>query len=172
MAATDFITALARLLRDGALRDAFAADRRAVARQLELQGADQAAFLRLDPADLEHQAKVLLRKRLDLVREIIPETCRRLGPDEWPAFHAYARQAWPPDAAADAQAFCEQLRAAKDSRLSVVEWNRMKFASSTRRIALHRVAAPDAVDGSKRSFQILLRTGRRRWREFQLRLAF
>ena len=67
MAAIDFITALGRVLQDGALRDAFALDPLALARRLDLRERDQPLFLQLDPADLEFQARVLVRKRFVLV---------------------------------------------------------------------------------------------------------
>ncbi len=49
----DFVTALGRLLQSGALRDAFAADAAAVARQIGVRESERAAVERLVPAELE-----------------------------------------------------------------------------------------------------------------------
>ena len=82
----DFVTALGRVLHDGSLRDAFVADPVAFVRGLGLAEADRDRFLRLVPADLEFQARVLLRKRFVLVRDILPRTCENLGDEAWPEF--------------------------------------------------------------------------------------
>ena len=70
----DFITALGRWLRDGRLRDAFAVNPQTVAEQIKLTANDWPGFLQLRAADLEFQARILLRKRFDLVQQLLPET--------------------------------------------------------------------------------------------------
>src|SRR5258708_6828653 len=92
--ATDFFTAFCRLLRDGKLRDVFAVNPQAAAEQVKLRLADCPAWLQLVPEDVEFQAIVLLRKRLDLVKYFVPETSRQLGEKLWPAFYTYARVSW------------------------------------------------------------------------------
>src|SRR5947209_20154994 len=77
--APDFITTLGRLLRDGNLRDAFAANAAATADFLGLSDAERSAFLSLKPDDLEFQARVLLRKRFEAVQRLLPLTCASLG---------------------------------------------------------------------------------------------
>lgn len=167
MAAVDFITALGRLLRDGAMRDAFAANPHALTAQLNLRESDCSALARLIPADLEFQARVLLRKRLDIVHRILPETCRLLDVEVWPVFHAYARSSWPANgqsAAHDAYGFCRHLQQHQPNALCVAELNRLHFALSRRRLALHLITR----NKSKPALQILLRLGRWRWREMTL----
>ena len=113
MTEIDFITAFGRLLRDGKLRDLFAASPQAAAVQVRLQRTDWPAWQQLVPADVEFQATVLLRKRLDLVKFFAPETCRRMGGQLWSAFHDFARAGWPAEGSAkisDAFLFCRHLR--------------------------------------------------------------
>lgn len=164
----DFISALGQLLSDGALRDALAADPGAVAARLNLRESDRAALAQLVPADLEFQADVLIRKRLSLVRRIIPETCRSLGAKTWPLFHAYARVhglARESSAARDAHAFCRDLHHHRHAGLCEAEWNRLQFAFSQSRFALHFIRRRPARWQSPRALQFFLRLGRRRWRE-------
>ena len=175
MPAIDFITALGALLRDGALRDVLAADPRAAAARLNLRESDRAALAQLVPADLEFQADVLLRKRFNLVRRIIPETCRLLGAEMWPAFHAYARVNWPPReraAAHDAHDFCRHLQRHHPDCVCEAEWNRLRFVHAESRFALHWIRRQPTRHQSKHAVQLLLRLGQRRWREiiFYLRL--
>ncbi|MEO6036632.1 MAG: hypothetical protein ABIQ35_15385 [Verrucomicrobiota bacterium] len=170
MSAIDFITAFGQLLRDGSLRDAFAANPQMVAAQMNLRNDDLPALLQLIPEDLEFQARVLLSKRLDVVRRIVPETCRRLAATEWPAFHAYARSHWPNEADAigrDAHNFCRHLKQANLQSICQAEWNRLEFAFSERRFAIHHVERRITDNKSKTSFQIFLRTRRPRWHEIR-----
>lgn len=164
MPAIDFITAFGRLLRDGVMRDALAVNPRALAAQLNLCESDCAALAQLIPADLEFQACVLIRKRLDIVRRIIPETCRLLGAETWPVFHAYARTRWPsgePSAAHDAHGFCCHLQQHQPDSLCDAERNRLRFACSQNRFALHFIRR----NQSKSALQLFLRFGPQRWRE-------
>ena len=175
MAAIDFITVFGRLLRDGAMRDVFAANPRAVAAQLNLRESDCAALTQLIPADLEFQAGVLIRKRLDIVRRIIPETCRLLGAETWPLFHTYARTNWPPgeqSAAHDAQGFCHHLQEHQPDLLCEAELNRLRFAFSQDRFALYLIRRKQAHNQTKSALQLFLRFNRQRWREttFYLKL--
>lgn len=171
----DFTTALGQLLCDGALRDALAADPRAVAARLNLCESDCAALAQLVPADLEFQADVLIRKRFNLVRRIVPETCRLLGAETWPVFHAYARTHWlrrEQSPAHDAQGFCCHLQQHQSDGLCEAEWNRLRFILSPARFACHFIRRPPARNQTKHAMQLFLRLGRRRWREmiFSLRL--
>lgn len=168
MVAIDFITAFGRLLRDGAMRDAFAANPRALAAQLNLCASDCAALSQLIPADLEFQAGVLIRKRLDSVRRIIPETCRLLGAETWPTFHAYARTSWPPrehSAAHDAHGFCRHLQHHQPNSLCEAELNRLRFVLSQDRFSIHFIRHKGKRNKSQPALQLILRFGRQRWRE-------
>ena len=133
VAAIDFATALARLLRDGSLRDAFAADSIQWTRELDVSDEDFQALVSLSLAELEVQANVLLRKRFDEVRRLLPVTCSRIGKVAWSCFKEYARRHWPqqvPMALSDAQAFCIFLRVHNPQILCRSEENRVVFAGS------------------------------------------
>ena len=169
MAANNFITALGRLLRDGALRDAFATQPNVVVEQLGLAAAERAALLALVPADLEFQARVLLRKRLDALRPVIPQTCRELGAQLWPRFLEYARESWPDGdnrAARDAFGFCRFLEPRRPAALCEAEWNRLQFALAQRRFAIHRVRWQSRLGKIRPALQLLLRPAPNRWREW------
>lgn len=171
MAALDFITAFGRLLRDGAMRDALAANPSALAAQLNLRDGDYAALMQLIPADLEFQAGVLLRKRLDIVCRIVPETCRLLGAETWPVFHAYARTNWPigeQTAAKDAHGFCRHLKQHRPDFLCEAELNRLRFALSQDRFAFHFIRRKQTRGQTKPALQICLRFKRHLWRETTL----
>ena len=166
--------AFGRLLRDGALRDAFAADPRAVAQTIQLRAADVPAWLQLVPGDVELQSEVLLRKRLDLVKYFAPATCRRLGDQLWPAFKAYARTCWPPVRSAkmmDAHAFCLHLRSHPSAPVEASEWNRLEFALSQRQADWHWTSLPVANRKTRRGLQCFWRGPGTRWREFFFYLA-
>ena len=168
MVEIDFITAFGRLLCDGSLRDAFTGDPQAVARQINLCRNDWPAFLRLLPEDLEFQARILLRKRQELVRQLLPETVRRLGEKFWPLFLEYSRVNWPAGQRAalqDALSFCRRLRQQHPQLVSESEWNRLQFALSEKRLAIHWLLR-EAVRGKTRPLlQIFLRGRLTRWRE-------
>ena len=168
MAAIDFMTVFGRLLRDGAMRDAFAANPHALVAQLNLRESDCAALAQLIPADLEFQACVLIRKRLDIVRRIIPETCRALDAEMWPVFKAYARTTWPTSgqsAAYDAHGFCRHLQQHQPDALCEAELNRLRFALSRCRFALHFIRRECTRNESKPALQVFWRSGQRCWRE-------
>ncbi len=169
MTEIDFITAFARLLRDGKLRKVFAANPEAAARQVHLREADLPSWMQLIPADVEFQADVLLRKRLDLVKLFTPETCRRLGEKLWPTFRSFARENWPPENAAnffDAYQFCERLKQQQSGSVVAVEWNRLRFAFSKCRLAFHSVRMPDARRRTRRGLQFFLRGRGCQWGEY------
>jgi len=154
----DFTTALARLLRDPAQREAFARDTAGVTQQLHVRADDRAAFERLVPEELEAQAMVLLRKRFREVEVRLPSTCAAHGPGCWRLFLAHARRGWPASASADALSFCEWLRE-RGERVSVREYNRQRFVARSGRLAIHLVDGPSA--GSLPMGQLLIRRGRR-----------
>lgn len=174
MPAIDFITAFGRLLRDGSLRDNFARNPELVALQLDVMASERASLLKLIPEALEFQALVLLRKRLDVVRNIIPETCRRLQESEWPVFSEFARNYWPSDAkpiGTDAHEFCRYLKLCRPGRVNPAEWHRLEFAFSHRCLAIHRIRQPLSGPKEKSFLQIFVRVSAERWHEIHLRFA-
>ena len=172
--ATDFITAFGRLLRDGALRDRLAANPEAAAEQADLSPNDWPAWRQLVPAEVEFQAGVLLRKRLELVRPLLPETCRRLGDNLWPAFQAYARYHWPTATNPkweDALEFCTRLTRQHPGLVYAAERNRLEFARSGRRIALYRTILKTARQPVRPGVQLFLRSRKNGWREISFYLG-
>ena len=172
VAAIDFITALGRVLHDGALRDAFTADAGTFVREIELRENDQPAFLRLAPADLEIQARVLLRKRFDLVRSHLPMTCREMGKGAWDAFANYGRACVPKtkdSIAEDALYFSQYVGKTQPEFLCAVELNRCRFACEQRRLSIH------VVSGIRKkwlpSLQVLIRRDTTRWMEWRVFLG-
>ena len=158
--AIDFITAFGRLLRDGNLRDLFALNPQHAAEQIQLRPVDHPAWLQLVPEEVEFQAGILLRKRLDLVKIFAPETSRRLGAKLWPAFYEYARVSWPPEGSArisDAFHFYRHLKEKQPEAVVAMEWNRLAFVSSNRRAALHLIKIPASRRGPRRGLQLLIR---------------
>jgi hypothetical protein len=168
VAEIDFITALGRLLRDGNLRDAFTASPQTAAAQINLCRDDWPAFSRLAPEDLEFQARILLRKRLALVRQLLPETVRKLGEKFWPLFLEYSRVNWPMEqrtALHDAFGFCRRLKQQHSQLVSESEWNRLRFAISEKHLAIHWLLR-ETIHGRTRSMlQIFLRGRLVCWRE-------
>lgn len=165
----DFITAFGRLLRDGALRDTFATNARAAAEKIHLRQADVPAWLQLVPADVEFQAKVLLHKRLDLVRYFAPETSTRLAERLWKLFEVYGRVQWPPDGSPklfDTFQFCQHLKQQSEETVALSEWNRLSFALSKHRVALHWVQILAANGKKHRGIQLFVRGRNQCWREF------
>lgn len=169
MPGIDFITAFGRLLCDGALRDDFARQPDAVAGRLNLAESEREAFMRLIPEQVELQARVLLRKRLDIVRRVIPETCRQLQQGEGPAFFEYARRHWPGEdepAGRDAHEFCRHLRRTNPAAVSAKEWHRLEFAFSQRRFSVHRLGR--SPNNPRAGLQFFLCWRKGRWWEFHL----
>lgn len=169
MAEIDFITAFGRLLRDGQLREAFATNPAAVAGQVHLRQADLGTWLELNPTDIELQADVLLRKRLDLVKFFAPGTCRQLGDKLWLEFRQFGRNHWPADGSeriADAFQFCRELGQSNPEAIVKSEWNRLNFAVSDRKIGLHWVQMSGTKAQFRHGLQIFIRGRRHRWQEY------
>lgn len=173
-AAPDFVTALGRLLQSGPLRDAFTADRQALAHEMKLSAEDRAAFFQLVPDELEAQAVVLLRKRFDLVRCALPLTSAALGEQAWPEFRSYARVKWPTDTRAvvqDALGFCVHLREVRADAICPREWHRLKFLHGGARLAIRYVHAARSANRERGGVQILFRWRAARWHEWWLYLG-
>lgn len=165
----DFITALARLLRDGTLRDDYARDPAVVARTLGVDADDLATFLALAPAELEAQAAVLLRKRFDLVRVALPRTLAACGEEAWPEFCRYARTIWPPaerTTARDALGFCVHLDRVRPGVACARERKRMEFFVGRARIAVTFLRAAPFRGGIRPGLVVFLRKRGDDWREW------
>ena len=141
---------------------------------MNLRRNDWPSFLELVPADLEFQAHILLRKRFDLVRPLLPETVRRLGDNSWTTFLEYARASWPTDPRAalqDAFQFCQRLRLQRSQLVSKSEWNRLRFAFSEKHLAIHWMFQ-ETIRGQSRPMMHLFSRGRsRQWYEFIFRFG-
>ncbi len=175
MVATDFIIGFGRLLRDGNLRDIFAVNPRAAAEQIQLMPADFPAWSQLISEDVEFQADVLLRKRLDLVKFFAPEMSRRLGKNLWPAFHQYSRTSWPPTGSAkisDAIHFFQHLKQSHPTIIVASEWNRLAFAFSKQKAALHWIKMANPKGKTRHGLQFLYHGRNKRWMEFFFHLGF
>jgi hypothetical protein len=171
----DFITALGRVLRDRKLRDHFAANPQAVAAQLNLGRNSWPAFVQLVPEDLEFQSRILLRKRLELVRPLLPETIRRLGQSLWPSFLEYSQASWPTETRAalqDAFQFCQSLRQRHPRLVSESELNRLRFALSERHLAVYWCFRETIGSRTRPMIQLFLRFRTNRWRELALAFGF
>lgn len=167
MAAVDFITALGRVLHDGTLRDAFAHDATAFVKTIDLRESDQASFLRLSPTDLEVQARVLLRKRFDQVRRLLPRTCQALGKSAWEHFVVSVRssEAYGNDTKVqDAYRFCTHVARVQTSGVCAREFNRCRFAISRRGVSLHLVKESGRIP----AIQLFVRLRGERWREWRI----
>ena len=174
MADVDFITALCRLLHDGKLRDEFASHPAATALRLGVRASDRTVFLQLSPDDLEFQARILLRKRFDLIRRILPRTCTQLGTQAWSEFLHYSRTALLTTAkpiAEDAVGFCRHLAAAKPRTVSPVERNRARFVLSSRRFTCQVVGAIPFHKKRYPGIQFFLRSRSDRWHEWLIRFG-
>ncbi len=174
MASVDFVTVLGRLLHDGELRDAFAADRDAVAGRMGVRENDRTAFLQLVTSDLEFQARVILRKRFEVIRRLLPCTCERLGDEGWPAFLRYGRTALlaPKNAAAeDAVGFCQHLNHARPEVVWPVEFNRARFAQSPRKFACHFVRAIPSRRNRRPGLQFFVSLHPGSWHEWLVYLG-
>ena len=165
----DFVTALARLLQSGTLRDEFVANAAGVSRRLGVRPSDREMFLQLAPVELEAQAVVLLRKRFDLVRRWLARTCRSLGNEAWPMFQAYSRTTWPQaksHAANDAKGFCAMIDANRPAALCRIEFHRVHFLCGENRWSVCFLHAVPVRPGFRPGLQIFLRHRRGRWHEW------
>jgi hypothetical protein len=171
----DFITAFGRLLRDGRLRDVFSASPQAAADLVQLRLSDRPIWLQLTPFDVETQAEVLLKKRMDIVKFVAPQTSRRLGQKLWPVFHQYGRINWPPERSAkiyDTFLFCQYVKQHEPEAVVASEWNRVIFAFSKRRAAFCWVQMPTVRQKARHGLQFFIRRRDQLWREFFFYIGF
>lgn len=159
----DFPTALARLLRDGALRDRFACDQEAVIRELGVLPEEAGSFRQFSSDDLEYQAAILIRKRFDACRYFLRGTLAKLGNDAFAIFSSYARLSWPESHRRefeDADAFILFLRKKLPSMVSRMDENRLRFLQRNRRVAVNWSSEIPARRRFRRGWQIFYRNWR------------
>jgi len=174
MSAIDSVTALGRLLRDGALRDAYAAQPAQTIQDMDVLEADRATLLNLNTEDLEAQASVLLRKRFESISRLLPQTCARLRDEAWPSFAEYSRRWWPPREPAgviDANQFFRHLEAKGKSVTPKSERNRIHFGLSHRRFAIYLTPDLFIRNRVRMGVQIFLRRSPAMWREYVIYCA-
>lgn len=160
MSSPDAITVTAWLLRDGRLRDAFAADRKAMVATWGLDPEVRRLVEDLDPQQLETQAVVLLRKRFHRVRRVLPITTRRLAGEAWVWFQRYARFCWPMDdtsAVTDAEAFCAFLQQRYPAGISTAEVNRLQACAASCWIRIRWAKDLPVAKIDRRGVQVFVR---------------
>jgi hypothetical protein len=161
----DFIHAFSRLLGDGALRAEFAKNPAAVAERLGVQARERGAFVNLDPEEVEFQALVLLHKRFDVVRRLIPSTCATLSEDAWALFAEYACNCQPGLDFRDAHDFCQFVLTKFPAAVSRSELNRLRFGLGQKSLAVHFVRDLRINERVRCGLQLLIRGRRSAWRE-------
>jgi len=171
----DSITALGRLLRDGSLRDAYAAQPSQTVDTMGVTQTQRAALLDLKAEDLEFQAQVLLRKRFQTVSALIPLTCSSLGESAWARFIEYARNYWPAGnqmEVFDARDFVRHLWEKHGASVALSEVNRIRFALGTRRISFHFLKRIRLRNRERRAVQVFVRLASGRWNEYLIYFSF
>lgn len=163
----DLPTILARLLRDGELRDKFRRAPTTALASFALSEEDQQALLALSPEDLEFQSRILRRKRFDLVRQLIPKTCSHLDEQGWLPFADYSRYQWPKGHEQDAVAFLAYLTNLSLLPKEPAERNLLRFLSGSSKLALYLVSVADRRGRARIRLQILYRR-RKNWRQVHL----
>lgn len=164
----DLITALGRLLHDGTLRDEFAAQPQAVVERLQVRASDHAALLAISAADLEFQAGILLGKRFELIKNLVPRTLAALGEKARSDFFAYARTRWPRgvnQAWEDAVEFCRHCERQPSSWVCHAELNRLNFVLSKKCVAVHFVRGLSLRKRDRNAIQMFIRLKNGNWRE-------
>ena len=162
MRENEFSEALGRLLTDGSLRDQFATDPDAAISSLCEDALVRADLVALKVEELEIQAEVLLRKRFELIRRILPGLVCRLETKAWPLFRQYGRVCWLP-APHDALRFAEYARSENPGEMGEREINCMRFTlEESVRVRFHWITKgriPPVL-------QILVRSTKSSWREY------
>jgi hypothetical protein len=170
----DFHTALGRLLRDAQLREEFALDPSAVAARLRVRAEERAPFAALSSEELGIQAMILVRKRFDAVRRLIPATMAELGERGWELFRAHAHGFWPEAPAGpvrDTEQFCARLSQSEPRSLCTAEMNRLRFHTGEQPLAVHLVRDLLVRGRARRAVQLFVRH-RRGWSEHAIHFAW
>jgi len=170
----DFTIALARLLRDGVLRDRFAVDPEAVLQEMDVEEDERESLRQLPAQDLEYQAEILIRKRFDKVRGLLPSTDAHLGLDAFSLFLKYARTTWPEEGShgwKDAEDFLLFLQKHRPESVSRSDERRVMFLKGQRVWEMHWGDDLWIRGRSRRGLQILRRTRHGSFREWAVYLG-
>jgi hypothetical protein len=166
---TEFTEALGRLLTNGQLRDDFAVDPDRVISSLCQNTIVKSELVVLRIEELEAQAEVLLRKRFEVVKRILPQLICQLELKAWPLFRQYARNRWL-SAPQDALEFADYAAVANsNNKIDPREMNLFRFAlKSSPSAQFHWILFRNKYP----ALQVLIRTRHERWREIVLSLHF
>jgi len=166
----DFVTALGRLLDNPALRQAFRADPVMVVHGLAVREDDREALEKLAPDDLEFQASILLRKRLETIQRRLPVMCSRLDERLWDTFVNYSQSERAPENASsnDVPGFAEYVARVEPKAKCQSELNRTRFAAGRRRFGLQFTNDLALAGRARFGLQIFLRGSRGIWQEWTL----
>ena len=169
MGEIDFITALGRLLHDVRLRDAFRKDRVRTVEKLNVSATDRETIDGLALEEVEFQARILLKKRLNAIQRRLPTTCERLGYRLWTTFVDYSgkvsSQGNPTE---DACRFAEYVAMAVPAAKCPSEVNRWQFAAGRALFSVRftRDAGTSMFGGS--ALQVFVRWRDDKWREWRV----
>jgi hypothetical protein len=90
-----FNDALALLLKSASNRDSFRKSRHEWMQKIGVREKDRPAILGMDPSALELQAGTLVRKRLEALRQLLPQTFCRSKIVGLEKFSGFAETSWP-----------------------------------------------------------------------------
>jgi hypothetical protein len=136
MTTTDFVSALAQILVNPALRETFIANPHTAAEILNLSGDARSLFLALSPEQVSHQAQLLINKRMRETFLQLPVTIKGLGPTAAAHFAEYATHNWPTSSrrhSEDALRFCQFL-GTRQLTYNHSEYNRCRFKCAGKRL--------------------------------------
>ena len=169
MSEIDFVTALGRLLHDAQLREAFREDRARAVEKLNVRATDRESLERLAPDEVEFQARLLLRKRLQTIQRCLPIMCQRLGDRLWPTFIDYSsKESSEADPASDACRFAECVARAVPGARCSSEINRLRFVTGRARFSLRFTRDAGASMPGGNALQIFIRWRDSKWTEWTL----
>ena len=154
LVANDFVSALAQLLVNPALRDTFSSNPQTAADLINITGADRQMFVSLPVAQIERQARLLITKRMREAFVMLPLTVKALGSSAAAYFSEYAAEYWPDTYrrhAMDALSFCNFLRSRKLA-CNQSEYNRVRFKNETKWFRICIVK--DAMTKGKRHYAL------------------
>jgi hypothetical protein len=150
----ELVQTLAQLLSNSCLRQAFREQPQRVLDDLGISGRTRQFFLELPVAQLEVQAKLLIRKRMREVQQLIPLTMQYLGKQTSEIFWQFAENNWPTGHQrhlVDADRFCRFLLE-QGHPVNQCEYHRIRFRLSRAKWRLYFVR--DAVIAGRRKYAV------------------
>ena len=157
---TDLTSALAQLLSSRGLREEFRADRRATAHRIGIREDLVTALCAIDADGIDAQAETLTKKRFGEVCRLVPQTIAWGGEDARTLFWDYAETYWPGGHRRhldDAVAFSHFLLERRADAVCRAELNRVHFALTQRRLAVHWISDFMVGDRQRWAVQLLYR---------------